>query len=66
MAPLNTLSLNDPPGHDWLGLGEAARFLGVHSGTLRRWADHGEIAVLLTPGGHQRFVRADLQRFAET
>jgi excisionase family DNA binding protein len=49
---------------EWLGLGRAARYLGVHPITLRRWADHGEIAVMLTPGGHRRFTLADLQVFA--
>src|SRR5689334_1802716 len=49
----------------WLGLGRAARMLGVHPITLRRWADQGEIAVMLTPGGHRRFALADLEAFAE-
>ena len=55
-----------PPQTDteWLGLGRAARLLGVHPITLRRWADHGEIAVMLTPGKHRRFAVADLQAFA--
>jgi excisionase family DNA binding protein len=48
----------------WLALGRAARLLGVHPITLRRWADQGEIAVMLTPGGHRRFAVADLERFA--
>ena len=46
---------------EWLGLGPAARYLGVHPITLRRWADQGEIAVMFTPGGHRRFALADLQ-----
>jgi excisionase family DNA binding protein len=49
-----------------LGLGQAARYLGIHPITLRRWADHGEIAVMLTPGGHSRFALAELQRFSES
>ena len=48
----------------WLGLGRAARLLGVHPITLRRWADQGEIAVMLTPGGHRRFSLADVEAFA--
>jgi len=51
---------------EWLGLGPAGRFLGVHPITLRRWADQGDIPVMLTPGGHRRFALADLRRFAET
>ncbi len=49
---------------EWLGLGRAARLLGVHPITLRRWADQGQIAVMLTAGGHRRFALADLERFA--
>lgn len=49
----------------WLGLREAAQRLGVHSTTLRRWADTGQIPVMVTPGGHRRFAVSDLERFAE-
>jgi len=50
---------------EWLPLGEAAERLNVHPTTLRRWADDGEIPVMLTPGGHRRFAAADLTNFAE-
>lgn len=50
---------------DWLSLKDASKKLGVHPTTLRRWADAGEIPVLLTPGGHRRFAVADVERFAE-
>lgn len=43
---------------DWLSLGEAARSLGINAGTLRRWADRGQIATYTTPGGHRRFPRS--------
>jgi excisionase family DNA binding protein len=49
----------------WLSLNEAARRLGVHPTTLRRWADTGEIPVMVTPGGHRRFTAADLERFTD-
>lgn len=49
----------------WLPLGKAAERLNVHPTTLRRWADDGEIPVMLTPGGHRRFAARDLARFAE-
>ena len=49
----------------WLSLKEAARRLGVHPTTLRRWADAGQIHVWLTPGGHRRFAVADVVSFAE-
>lgn len=43
----------------------AAKHLGIHPNTLRRWADQGEIPVMVTPGGHRRFAMADLDQFAE-
>lgn len=49
---------------DWLSLAEAAEHLGVHPTTLRRWADAGDIPVMLTPGGHRRFARTDVEQFA--
>jgi excisionase family DNA binding protein len=47
-----------------LSLREASALLGVHPSTLRRWADAGDIVVTVTPGGHRRFARAELARFA--
>lgn len=46
---------------EWLTLSQAAALLGVHPSTVRRWADHGDLPVKLTPGGHRRFLRADLE-----
>ncbi len=48
----------------WLAVGEAARRLGVHPVTLRRWADQGDIPVVVTPGGHRRFAAADIAAFS--
>ncbi len=48
------------PDPDMLGLGAASRMLGIAEGTLRRWADEGQIPVYVTPGGHRRFSRAHL------
>jgi excisionase family DNA binding protein len=61
---MKSLPTVDASKGEWLGLSAGARYLGVHPITLRRWADHGEIAVMLTPGGHRRFASADLQTFA--
>ena len=44
-----------------LNLSEASEYLGVHSATLRAWADRGEIPSQRTPGGHRRFRPEDLQ-----
>ncbi|MCB8983741.1 MAG: helix-turn-helix domain-containing protein [Ardenticatenaceae bacterium] len=58
--------LDSPPETErWLTLSQAAKELGVHVTTLRRWADNGDIPVMLTPGGHRRFAASDLARFAQ-
>jgi len=49
------------PDAEWLTLSQAAALLGVHPSTVRRWADHGDLPVALTPGGHRRFPRAELE-----
>ena len=48
----------------WLSLKKAAAQLEVHPTTLRRWADAGAIQVMVTPGGHRRFLPADLAQFS--
>lgn len=53
-----------PEGEHWLSLRAAAQRLGVHPVTLRRWADSGQIAYMLTAGGHRRFAESELERFA--
>jgi excisionase family DNA binding protein len=50
-----------PPGA-WLSLGAASRLLGVDPDTLRRWADGGRISAFVTPGGHRRFERGEIER----
>ena len=59
------LSTQTATQHQWLTLKDASDFLGVHFTTLRNWADHGEIQVFRTPGGHRRFSLADLRRFLD-
>lgn len=49
---------------EWLSLKEAASQLAVHPTTLRRWADQGDIPVMLTPGGHRRFSASDVAHMA--
>lgn len=53
-----------PETEQWISLTKASEFLGIHSTTLRRWADDGQIPFMLTPGGHRRFALSDLQQFA--
>jgi excisionase family DNA binding protein len=45
----------------WLSLGEASRILGITPGTLRRWADQGQVSAFTTPGGHRRFALAAIE-----
>jgi excisionase family DNA binding protein len=40
----------------WLSLKEAAAQMNVHTATVRRWADAGDLPHILTPGGHRRFA----------
>lgn len=50
----------------WLRTPEAAKYLGVHEETIRRWAREGEIpSVKLGNRGGFRFKREDLDRFLE-
>ncbi len=56
--------LTQPAGEQWLSLGEAAKALGVHPATLRRWANQDHITPHITPGGHRRFTRQDLLTFS--
>ncbi len=43
---------------------EVANLLGVAPVTVRAWAAKGLFAKRLTPGGHRRFVRYEVERFA--
>ena len=50
---------------DFLTLSEAAERLDVHPTTLRRWADQGDILVMVTPGGHRRFPVSEIERLRQ-
>jgi excisionase family DNA binding protein len=47
-----------------LTLREAAGRLNVHPATLRRWADKGDVLVMVTPGGHRRFPVSEIERLS--
>jgi excisionase family DNA binding protein len=55
--------MRDQVGKTWLELSAAAEHLGVHSSTLRRWADDNTVPCFRTPGGHRRFRMVDLDAF---
>lgn len=45
---------------EWLSPRDACRLLQVSEVALRQWAAAGHLRVYRTPGGHRRFLRADL------
>ena len=51
---------------EWISLRHAAEILGVHPATVRIWADNGDLPSRRTPGGHRRFRKSDVLRYAET
>lgn len=53
------------PSRSIVGISEAAKRLGVHQNTLRKWADDGIIPSLRLPSGHRRFEVDELERFKE-
>jgi len=48
------------PGN-WLTLSEVSKLLGIHTSTVRNWADQGVLPVHRTQGGHRRFMRSELE-----
>ena len=56
--------MGEPDDTRYLSLSAASKLLGVHSTTLRRWADQGAVPVYVTPGGHRRFSRDDIEALA--
>ncbi|MGA3093974.1 MAG: helix-turn-helix domain-containing protein [Dehalococcoidales bacterium] len=44
-------------------IGEASRILGISEATLRQWTDEGLIKAFVTPGGHRRFSKEQLDEF---
>jgi len=43
---------------------EVAELLMVSPVTVRQWAQKGQLHALTTPGGHRRFTRQEVERFA--
>jgi predicted site-specific integrase-resolvase len=46
-----------------IGITKAARILGVHPNTLRKWADEGRVPHVLLPSGYRRFSIVAMERF---
>lgn len=49
----------------WLSVKDASALLGVDPSTLRRWSDAGKLPVVVTPGGHRRYMEADIRILAD-
>ena len=46
-----------------VSISEASHILGVSETALRQWTDEGKIKAFVTPGGHRRYSRAELNKF---
>ena len=64
MADIQTTGSRITDKSQWLSLRDACRLLEVSDTTLRQWADSGYLRVYRTPGGHRRFLREDVEAFA--
>jgi len=47
----------------WFPISYAAKYLGVHFTTLRRWSDEGLIEFVRTPGGKRKYHKSTLDDF---
>jgi putative resolvase len=43
---------------------EAAKILGVHVSSLRRWENDGKLKAIRTPGGQRRFILEEVEKTA--
>ena len=43
---------------------EAAKILGVHVSSLRRWENEGKLKAIRTPGGQRRFIIEEVAKSA--
>ena len=57
-----TVSLDKP----WLSPGEVAKRMKVSPITVRGWSNSGLLEAETTPGGHRRYSREVVERFART
>jgi diguanylate cyclase (GGDEF)-like protein/excisionase family DNA binding protein len=44
----------------WLRVSDVARLFGVSDNTVRRWTDAGKVRTHRSPGGHRRYLSADI------
>ncbi len=58
------MSKNSNSQKTYLAPGEVAKMLMVSPATVRHWASKGDLRSVSTPGGHRRFMRHEIERFA--
>jgi excisionase family DNA binding protein len=54
------------PGPLGYSISQAAKALGVSSGTIRRWSDIGRLETTRSVGGQRRFSQEQIDRFVGT
>ena len=59
-------SIRTKTSNDWMTLSQVAGWLGIHSSTVRHWADKGTLPSHRTQGGHRRFRRSELELWAKS
>ncbi len=61
----NTTTTTRPTSsrHSLLSIGKASKALGIHSATLRQWANDGEFPTIVSPGGTRYFRVEDVQAY---
>ncbi len=45
-----------------ISISKASHMLGVSEAALRQWTDEGKLRAFITPGGHRRYLKADLKK----
>lgn len=46
---------------DYISIGKAAKILGVSIETLRRWDKSGKLVALMSPKGHRRYLKEEIE-----
>jgi putative resolvase len=49
---------------EWLNSSQAARLIGCHAQSIRRWEKEGKIKAYRTPGNQRRFKRSEVEQLA--
>lgn len=48
----------------WINATEAAAMLGIPRGSMKAYERHDTVRTCRTPGGHRRYLLADVERIA--